>query len=98
MAIKDILALLGALTLILFVGLIIISVVAGIRELIDTMKHKYRIKHRFDKPPTAKCYCVDCQYHDKENGICYRFNGDSYVAYTTADNWFCWEANPRRKE
>lgn len=45
-------------------------------------------KHRFDKPPTAKCYCIDCISHS-EDGYCRKFG-----SWCTADNWFCWAAEP----
>ena len=49
------------------------------------------IKHRFDKPPTAECYCKDCRLHGKDNQ-CFKFNG-----WRTADEWFCWDAEPKDK-
>lgn len=58
-------------------------------EFIYKKKWEYTIKHRFDKPPTAKCYCVDCDRHDN-TARCIKF--DHY----TADNWFCWDAEPRK--
>lgn len=30
-------------------------------------KHKY--KNRFNKPPTAKCYCIDCKYYKKKRNL-----------------------------
>ncbi len=69
---------------------------AGLYELKDRIDHRkylYRVKHRFDKPPTAKCYCRDCARHDNESGRCYKFK-----EWLTADCWFCWDAEPRKKE
>ena len=65
---------------------------AGV-ELIDYLKRRYEIKHRFDKPPTAKCYCKDCVRHSDASKRCYKFDG-----WYTADEWFCWDAEPRKKE
>lgn len=48
------------------------------------------IKHRFDKPPTAECYCKDCRQHGEDNQ-CFKFNGKR-----TADEWFCWDAEPKK--
>ena len=58
----------------------------------------YRYKHRFGKPPTAKCYCKDCENwypHSPQatEGRCWRFENR-----TMADNWFCWDAEPRETE
>lgn len=73
-----------------FIGIVAYGFV---RTCIDKARRKYRYKHRFDKPPTAKCYCIDCRYWDRETGRCYRFPGDLY----TADIWFCWKAEPREE-
>ena len=62
-----------------------------IKDFIQVQIHKYKIKHRFDKPPIAKCYCIDCKNckEEKHSGRwCYRFDR------CVADNWFCWEAEP----
>lgn len=54
-------------------------------------KSKRIIKHRFSKPPTAKCYCIDCKYHSMETDLCYR-DGRRH----TADTQFCSDAEPRK--
>ena len=72
---------------------IVMAVCYEIKEHILTLKYNYRVKHRFDKPPTAKCYCRDCMRHDNESGRCYKFK-----EWLTADCWFCWDAEPRKKE
>ena len=51
-------------------------------------KREYQYKHRFDKPPKAKCYCIDCARRDEE-GRCYELN-----RWVSDDN-FCWDAEPR---
>ena len=71
----------------------LISALISLVVLIGEAKFKYRYKHRFDKPPTAKCYCIDCRYHDNKDGLCSSLN----YCYT-ADNWFCYNADPRKKE
>ena len=70
-----------------FIGYGLFSI---IKDFIQVQIHKYKIKHRFDKPPIAKCYCIDCvNSHTNQSGrFCPRVN--KYVA----DNWFCWEAEP----
>ena len=94
----EILALIGAIaSLAIIVGMLAFAWMY-LEEFIDNAKYKYRYKHRFDKPPTAKCYCIDCGYHDNKNGRC-----SGLVEFTsgykyTEDNWFCYNADPRKKE
>lgn len=87
------LAVFGGAALVVIACVIFMMICAGIKELVHTLKLKYIQKHRFDKPPTAKCYCIDCVHHNNESNRCYRFT--EYRC--TADNWFCWEAEPRKK-
>jgi hypothetical protein len=60
-----------------------------IEEKVSEWKRAYKIKHRFDKPPIAKCYCRDCKYYSKTNNDCWTHTG-----WKVADNWFCWSATP----
>lgn len=89
--ITKLLALIGFGTIIITIicsGLMIIQVIS---EKIDDYKYEYRYKHRFDKPPIAKCYCKDCVNHGYQD-MCLKFK------WITADNWFCWDATPRKKD
>ena len=86
------LAVCGGVALMIAGLLLIMFVHDWISDFIRESKRKYIIKHRFDKPPTAKCYCKDCTHHCDKTGRCYRFTEDRH----TADNAFCWEAEPRR--
>ena len=61
------------------------------KEFISNKRYNYMIKHRFDKPPTARCYCKDCRQHGEDNQ-CFKFNGKR-----TADEWFCWDAEPKKR-
>ena len=88
---KTAFALIGALTSIVVLCFLAAAVAYGIKEGIKLFYYSQKVKHRFDKPPTAKCYCVDCKMHS-ENGRCGKFDG-----WSTADNWFCWDAIPRVK-
>lgn len=90
---KEFLMIMGVIALFVLAALAVIFLKDGIGTLIDNLKLKYRQKHRFDKAPTAKCYCVDCVYHDNETGRCWRLK-----KWHTADNWFCWDAEPRKTE
>lgn len=85
-------ALLGKLTMIAVAMYFVIFAVRAIKDKIECVKWMRVYKHRFDKPPTAKCYCVDCKKHG-EDGRCYKFE-----RWTTADSWFCWDAEPKDKD
>lgn len=66
-------------------------VFSGIKKFIETKKIKHKQKHRFDKPPTAKCYCIDC----KHMGTNAYPNECTIVDRHVAENWFCNEADPK---
>ena len=81
-----------------FVVLVIVLLAKSAYDAIVTViqgwQWEYKYKHRFDKPPTAKCYCKDCVYHG-ENGNDYSERCDlPGVDRYTPDNGFCYEARP----
>ena len=78
----------SVIVLVSIIMFIIMNAYYFIVEKIEELKYDYKIKHRFDKPPLAKCYCKDCKYHGY-NGKCY-----SFTERYTANNWFCWNAKP----
>lgn len=90
---KEFLMIMGVIASFVLVLLVIMNVIYRLKTLIEKLTLKYKQKHRFDKPPTAKCYCIDCVYHDNETGRCWRLKN-----WHTADNWFCWDAEPRKTE
>lgn len=90
---KEFLMIMGVIASFVLVLLVIMNVIYMLKTLIEKLTLKYKQKHRFDKPPTAKCYCIDCVYHDNETGRCWRLKN-----WHTADNWFCWDAEPRKTE
>lgn len=94
---KDFLAIIGLAALCAIGCFVVIGLWCALKELVDYLRRQYRYKHRFDKPPTAKCYCIDCKYHDSETRRCYRFGETTKEYRCTADNWFCWEAEPRKE-
>lgn len=79
----------GVSSAVFLVGLVMVLAKDSIGDYIDRKKYEYKRKHRFDKPPLAKCYCKDCCYHH-DNCHCSEHDG----WYTAAD-WFCWAAEPR---
>ena len=88
---KDFLAILGFCTVCFMAGFLVVGIWLGLKEVVIRIRRNYQIKHRFDKPPTAECYCVDCRLHNNESNRCYKFDG-----WHTAPSWFCWGADPRK--
>ena len=82
----------GIIAVICILASIAIVAINGIGLKIEKYKRQYRIKHRFDKPPTAKCYCRDCKFWDKESGECHSHH--TAPGYCMADCWFCYSAEP----
>lgn len=101
---KEPLALFGASMIIAFlIGAFIIIVMKiqdSISEYRETKKYEYKIAHRFDDPPLAKCHCIDCRYCYGEptrsgSGVyCSLFGGGIVIQ----DNSFCYRAEPKKKE
>lgn len=56
----------------------------------------YKYKHRFDKPPTAACYCIDCKFHGDAIDST-RCTNRKDIAFQTADEWFCKDAEPKER-
>lgn len=62
-----------------------------VRDLVRQLKCNYAIKHRFDHPPTAECYCKFCKnWNSKTHRCCL-----PGVSRCTPDDGFCYEAEPR---
>lgn len=90
--IKDFLAIVGIMCIAAITAVIIGVAWESFKDFVAKKRWKYQVKHRFDKPPTAKCYCKDCQRHENDTGECHKFSG-----WRTADSWFCWDATPHEK-
>ena len=94
----------GCLTFVILISIGIILLLIFLCEFItnykNKKKYKYMIEHRFDEPPIAKCYCIDCKYcygkpTNSGSGVyCSLFNGDMIII----DNAFCYRAEPKSKE
>lgn len=87
---KEFLSLVGEWTILSLIGIFVILAIDGITEGVKRLKYHYEVKHRFSKPPTAKCYCRDCRFHGAD-GKC-----DSFVSKRTNDSWFCAWAEERK--
>ena len=94
------LSFIGSMTILGIVFLIGVFLWEFATDWIRTLKWQYKYKHRFDKPPTAQCYCKDCRYYklyDLKNN-CGRCGRGHIENWTVADNYFCWQAEPLKKE
>ena len=84
----------GAFVIILMIVAMIFAVICAIRDFIRERIWIYRYNHRFDKPPTAKCYCKDCSFYGDfaHTRLC-RMHNRSF-----ADDYFCKDADPCKAE
>ena len=70
-----------------------------VTDTLRTLKWQHKYKHRFDKPPTAQCYCKDCKYYvvyDEHRARCGRGHVDKY--WNISESWFCWQAEPLKDD
>ena len=83
-----------AVVIIVMVVTMIWGLVCAVREFIRERIWIYRYNHRFDKPPTAKCYCKDCSFYGDfaHTRLC-RVHNRSF-----ADDYFCKDADPCEAE
>lgn len=74
-------------------ALILLSwvIIDAIREYIHGLKQEKRWKTRFNKTPTAKCYCIDCCHFEKDTHRCTQGNNNHCY-----DAFFCEDAEPHR--
>lgn len=70
---KESLSVIGFGTVIVFCSvctyLVVNRIANGIARGVRILKRRYKEKRRYDKPPTAKCYCKDCTLQDKGRQI-----------------------------
>lgn len=94
MTATEILAIIGAAALMSIVAVVIVIAKYEMEKLIKNKKREYQVNHRFDKPPKAKCYCVDCVHYDpidSRTGLCCLSNGKAFT-----DDHFCAMAEPTK--
>lgn len=85
----------GIITVGTIVVILLASAFVSIRDSIKLRIKKYRDRHKFEKPPTAKCYCIGCHLwyaDDKERtmGCC-----GAWMDYHTSADEFCARGFPR---
>lgn len=80
---------LGLVALILIIIILLANAYVGIRDSVKLRIKKYRDRHKFEKPPTAKCYCIACGlwYADSEERLSGRCG--SWDGYHTCADEFC---------
>lgn len=66
-----------------------------IKHAINKICLVHKQKHRFDKPPTAKCYCIDCA--NKIYITSSKCNECPITGRYVADEWFCSDARPKTR-
>lgn len=71
---------------------LIIWITETVRKVMDHVSYIHKQKHRFDKPPIAKCYCRDCAEWQPDINKCWH-SGIHTAAYE-----FCFSAFPRNEE
>lgn len=87
---NKILQLLGVIFLLLILGFCIVIIYTVLNELIKNKITKYKIKTRYNKKPTARCYCRDCKLFIPDTGKCL----DSCNSRYMGPGWFCCFAEP----
>lgn len=86
-----VMALVGIVTLLVIMIFFSFIALEYLGEFIAEKSYEWKRKRRFNKPPKAKCYCVDCAFYD-ERTYC------SVHKFYAVDNYFCKTAIPRRSE
>lgn len=105
-SIINVLALFGAMTVIMAIGFLIFMTITAWKEHVKEKKRRrkreYEVAHRFERKPLAKCHCIDCRHCQG-----FRFADDPFEpkaikcdlwngCMVTYDNSFCYRADPRR--
>lgn len=83
---------LGMLTFCFTAAGLLAWITETIRKSMDRASYIHKQKHRFDKPPIAKCYCRDCSEWQPDKNTCWH-SGIHMAAYE-----FCSSAFPMNEE
>lgn len=84
----------GVVVIISMIAVIIFAVIYAIRSFIRERIWIYKYNHRFDKSPTAKCYCKDCSlYGDFTSRSLCRKHKSHF-----SEDYFCKDADPCNAE
>ena len=88
----------GIMTIIAFIILCGMLLWNFATDAVRDLKWRYKRKHRFDKPPTAQCYCKDCKYYIIYSSFHGRCSRGHIEQWNIADNNFCWMAEPLKSD
>lgn len=84
----------GAFVIIAMIVAMGFAVIYAIRQFIRERIWIYKYNHRFDKPPTAECYCKDCSlYGDFTSRSLCRKHKSHF-----SEDYFCKDADPCEAE
>ena len=84
----------GVFVIIAMIVAVFLAVIYAIRQFIRERIWIYKYNHRFDKPPTAKCYCKDCSlYGDFTSRSLCRKHKSHF-----SEDYFCKDADPCKTE
>ena len=81
-------ALFGALALLGGAIIILYMFYDWLKGRIQNLRRIWQYKHRFNKKPIAKCYCIDCRDYDEKNKFC------RDLGRHVLDNTFCCWCKP----
>ena len=88
---RAIFAFAGMVFVFVFVLGLLYAIYEWLKDRIRDARWEYKYKHRFDKPPTAKCWCKDCVNRD-EDGEC------DVMGRFVPNDAFCCHAEPKEKD
>lgn len=91
-SIREFCTILGATALMTLITGAICGIWEVILNKIKDKKRQYNIQHKFDKPPVADCYCIDCVHYHCESNTCDLPGIERHTPY----NGFCYEAHSRK--
>lgn len=94
----ELFVLIGMTAFALMIFVVLANIFVSAKERIHLSLKKYRDKHKFKKPPTAKCYCIGCHLwyahdNDRSMGSC-----GAWTDYHTSAEEFCSRGFPRDDE
>lgn len=85
----------GIMALAIVAFVILANVFVEAKERIHLSIKKYRDKHKFEKPPTAKCYCIGCHLWYADNKERTMGRCGAWMDYHTSPEEFCSRGFPR---
>ena len=97
----DFFQLLGIGICVLIVVMLIMDGIEWVKHKVEEIKRQHQVKHRFDKPPLAKCYCKDCVHYTPYDSLNeeppYTGRCTQHDGWYVADCYFCIDAEPKKE-